>query len=392
MSSKPEKKPSITSKTQRRTLEIKLSEPSRLRDSSEFDDLSPETSPKPDESDLKVLSNIPGSTTKKKIDIFDNGFRIAFSEATNSPLETGTTIRAPEDSLPGWENIKGPEFSMEKHTASIYLPSTHDEDGHPVTRVSKGGRLVVIAVADGLGGSGATQVKPKNSIEGNLETRRMAQLAARWASGVMQNLTEDDLKVLNFGDMLSGRLKEYFLLYSEKYKRIDSLIKSRLMKDYPTTLTCIRMLVKESLLNVEVYYSGDSPFFIVTPNTTYAHADYSDGTMEEQIHLGNFELKQAVRQLSKEDPCICIAASDGVLKNNLRKTFEIYINEALAQANSIQDFFQKLYDLLKRQDGIWARENDDTTLAMHLYVPEGMDSELAFSLMKKNQSKKVEEV
>lgn len=219
-------------------------------------------------------------------------------------------------------------------------------------------KTVLLSVFDGCGGSGAKVYETYGGHTG-------AYLASRIASGVTYDWFQNE----ELPELLEKHLENALQTY-KKNSRSNSGIRSSMAKDFPTTAVIANCQIEATQVEVEYLWCGDSRGFLLTADglkqitvddvqRTCDEPDMrSDGIMtsicsaSKPFHLHEKKICYAV-------PCIVITATDGCfgyVESPIH--FEILLLDTLLQSYSIEEWREKIFDILKRISA------DDYTLCL----------------------------
>ncbi|MCM1295441.1 MAG: hypothetical protein NC311_07845 [Muribaculaceae bacterium] len=281
----------------------------------------------------------------------------------------------------------------------------------------------VIAVADGLGGSGSavhTVDRAKHvDMRGDIMASAFGDMreaspefwqyieeliapmadgkddtSALWASRIViarlvYALTEGGFKNVDLSDKyVRANLSEFIEWGLHKAAEKFNLKKGKYDGQLllPTTLAFIRYTEKESSVTAEIVWAGDSRCYALTPDgLKLLSVDDEDnsGSITNLFYAGNknASLNYVCREIAK--PCALMAVSDGIFDpfcphENLG--VEYILLSTVKESNSIQEVATALNDFYKDVHG------DDATMA---FVPFGFDS---FEDMQKKLAERTDEI
>jgi serine/threonine protein phosphatase PrpC len=202
--------------------------------------------------------------------------------------------------------------------------------------------------------------------------RTMAYVAARIVQQAVRNTitTNPDNFAKPLDDIRDTLQKSFEKSYSEiKAEAPTSLIRGKMIKEFPTTFSSTVVQETESTKEIMLFWAGDSPIFIFTPEaifTTFIPGS-GDAPVDRCITKGNYELKSKQLSFSKNTPVLVVSASDGILKLNgdsLNSALNFILNNI--KNNPLDEISQSLtnqYQQLKQNGDV---ELDDTTIAITL--------------------------
>lgn len=203
------------------------------------------------------------------------------------------------------------------------------EDSDPICFVStENTPLVVLGVFDGLGGAGATECVSEFSV--NKIHKTQAYVASRIIGVAIRKLLEMTPNVIrqkNFLEILNETIKSCYLREKEKYP-VDRkpLLRSSLIKEYPTTMALITLYKGEGKYQINSYWAGDSRnylwtkdgFFQISNDDLKGDLDpllnlRNDAPMSNCLHAdGEFEIHHKhIDEFQESEKFVIIAATDG---------------------------------------------------------------------------------
>ena len=223
------------------------------------------------------------------------------------------------------------------------------EDSDPILFVNMPiSNFIAVGVFDGMGGAGSTECLSSFSVENNHKTK--AYVASRIVRESISNLlinTSD----FNQSPLSDTRLKEAILkTYTEeriKYPSISKgVLRSSLIKDYPTTLAITTAFEIDNDIIINSYWAGDSRNYLWT---------------EEGIfQISNDDIKgdlDPFENLREDAPLSNCVHADGefVINNRIITSFPINKRFIIMSATdgcfgyfqSPMDFEKVLYETLK---------------------------------------------
>lgn len=266
--------------------------------------------------------------------------------------------KATFDDEPETKNNPETDKDSSSFVCAATLNIEGDEDAPPVAKQfhSESGNTTVISVADGLGGSGARRSETGKTV---------AYHGSRAAQEAVSSLSESDLnqEILQIKNTIQERLHQKF---SSLPKVPESKIKSKLIKDYPTTLSMAILREDKYSKSVKLIWTGDSPIFIFTPEAIYTTATPESGDAPtSSIYRDHYHLDSRELTFDKDTPLMIVVASDGLLKMGVDSigTAIRFILEHTQNTDPSKISQQMIehYQQLKSQHAI---ELDDTTIAI----------------------------
>jgi len=258
---------------------------------------------------------------------------------------------------------KDPEFQnnpeVNKDNPSFVCATTlnieGDEDAPPIAKkITESTSLIF--VADGMGGSGARR------IETGKTTAYHGSRAAR--EGISSLSTSD------FNQDLSSIKRTVESSFARSFSSLpkvpESIIKSKLIKDYPTTVSTAILTEEKDSKSVKLLWIGDSPIFIFTPEAIYTTATPESGDAPtSSVYRDHYHLDSQELTFKKDTPIMVVVASDGLLKMGL-DTIGTAIRFILENTKNIDPskISQQMIDRYQQLKSQHAIELDDTTIAL----------------------------
>jgi serine/threonine protein phosphatase PrpC len=219
----------------------------------------------------------------------------------------------------------------------------------------------ILAVYDGLGGAGS-KTYPIENQDGITHEYSGAYLASRLAKAILEDYymhTESDE---NFVENLAIYLQEEFNLYLQKINTSPSKLKSKLIKQLPTTLAGIFFEENETELYLDVFWAGDSRCYVMTQNSLMqlskddlnGHPDAlqnlrEDALISNCLYAGDaFVLHHFLYRFN--EPCLLITATDGCFGYvETPAHFEyILLNTLMNSYYDLEDWQEKLTDIFSQ--------------------------------------------
>ncbi|TAE67308.1 MAG: hypothetical protein EAZ85_15200 [Bacteroidetes bacterium] len=191
------------------------------------------------------------------------------------------------------------------------------EDAFP-TLIHTKNNLVWLGVYDGMGGSGGKSYQIEN------ETYSGAYIGARKVKEITEFYLENYQNILNL-DEFTKYLKENLDFFADKFANQTSLIKSKLLKQFPTTLCLLSWeWIENNQIFLQTFNAGDSRVYAFTPeNCQLLTKDdleqeidcYENLRSESGLHNyiaanENFFITQ--KNYTFQKPCLLLVATDGV--------------------------------------------------------------------------------
>lgn len=253
----------------------------------------------------------------------------------------------------------------------------HGEDAPPILIIKD--NYLVVGVFDGMGGAGAVTC---NSSFGDEHTQ--AYVSSRIVSDAMQFFFQNHLLKDDFTeeDMIAV-LKSKLLEEKEKYPPVvKSSLRSKLVRQYPTTLAITTLHEYDTYLEVDSYWAGDSHCYLWTNSGFY---QISKDDLEEindpmeNLHndspISNcvctdrdFVIHHLPIQLNKE-PVVILCATDGCFGYyHTPMHFEHMLKSCLGQSRDAEEWKEKIQNELLKVTA------DDCSLSLIAYGFSSFDN------------------
>lgn len=255
------------------------------------------------------------------------------------------------------ETKNNPEVNKDNHSfvCAVILNVENDEDAPPIAKKITES-ISLIFVADGMGGSGARR------IETGKTTAYHGSRAAR--EGISSLSTSD------FNQDLSSIKRTVENSFARSFSSLpkvpESIIKSKLIKDYPTTVSTAILREEKDSKSVKLLWTGDSPIFIFTPEAIYTTATPESGDAPtSSVYRDHYHLDSQELVFKKDTPIMVVVASDGLLKmgGDTIGTAIRFILENTKDTDPSQ-ISQKMIDYYQQLKSRHQIELDDTTIAL----------------------------
>lgn len=246
------------------------------------------------------------------------------------------------------------------------------EDAPPIYISTKDQTKSIVAVLDGLGGSGSTLYE-ENGI-----THTGAYIASREVCNTFlkyfENLIEkDDFEITSeVIKELKQQVKSELNEKLKKQKFEQSKLKSSLIRTFPTTLALGMTSQKSDSTKIDVLWAGDSRVYILTSNDGLIQLTRddlkidndpfenieNDSPLSNMIHLDDdFTINHFCQKF--DAPFFIIAATDGCFGYYPTPMhFEHLLISSLLNSNSESDWKEKITQELKNVSG------DDFSLSL----------------------------
>lgn len=243
----------------------------------------------------------------------------------------------------------------------------HGEDAHPLL-ISKG-KASAVGVFDGMGGAGATIC---NSSFGDRYTQ--AYVASRIVCSSMDtflqnHLPTDDVTVEGMKAVIKHKLHEEKESFPPKVK---STLRSKLVREYPTTLAIVVLQEYEKTYKIESYWTGDSHCYLWTmdgfcqiskddleENNDPMENLHNDSPISNCICAdSDFTINSMTFEIPK-GPAIILCATDGCFGYYQSPMhFEYILKSCLQNAKNEKEWEQKVKDEVLKVTG------DDCSLSL----------------------------
>lgn len=253
---------------------------------------------------------------------------------------------------------------------NIAKTENEGEDADPVL-INKG-NLSFLSVCDGMGGAGSTiyEVDGLQKSGAYISSRLVNKEAENYFSNLITNenlFNESNLEELKskFLNLLTGKLKEI-------KKDGGSNLRSKLLKDLPTTFSSL--FIKEGEVTTEIFsiWAGDSRNYLFSRNQglqqisiddlKQKHDPFENLTKDSPLDNvvsadGDFNLRYS--KIEIDFPCILFTATDGCYGYfNTPMQFEYAILQALQSSNNVEEWKNNLIGKIESVAG------DDFSLSL----------------------------
>lgn len=239
------------------------------------------------------------------------------------------------------------------------------EDAPPINITSINRQWFVVAVFDGLGGSGSTIYEENGAIHTG------AYIASRVAREVVYQFFSENIEKENFeiDEQLITEIKQQIKdklqskLALQKFEQ--SKLKSSLIRTFPTTMALGAVIQKDTNSLISVLWAGDSRVYIFSSregliqltkddlkfnNDPFENIEH-DSPLSNMIHLDDdFQINHM--KIDYEYPYFILAATDGCFGYySTPMHFEYMLLEKLCGSNSLEEWKQKISEELKGISG-----------------------------------------
>lgn len=136
----------------------------------------------------------------------------------------------------------------------------HGEDAPPLLFIK--GNSCAVGVFDGMGGAGAKICDSSSIGAGYTQAYVSSRIVCSSVDKLLQNhLSTDDVTVEDMKEVIKNKLHEEKELFAPK---VTSSLRSKLVREYPTTLAIITFQEHEKSYQVDSYWAGDSHCYLWT--------------------------------------------------------------------------------------------------------------------------------
>lgn len=262
----------------------------------------------------------------------------------------------------------------------------HGEDAPPLL-IAKDG-AVAVGVFDGMGGAGAAIC---DSEYGNNYTK--AYVASRIVEKEIESFLEDYLGKEHISiELLKERLVKRLMQEQETFPpKTKSMLRSKLVRDYPTTMAMITLHTTETGWKIDSFWAGDSHCYLWTKKGFFQIS--KDDLEEDNDPMENLRNDAAISNcicadrdflinhkplIIPNDPIAILCATDGCFGYfPTPMHFEAMLKKSLQKAENEEDWKNIVEQAIQKVTG------DDTSLAL---VGIGFKSFGQFKTAMTNQS------
>jgi len=261
-------------------------------------------------------------------------------------------------------------FSISFYTEKV---EGHGEDAPPLLINNE--KLHIVGVFDGMGGAGAATCE---SSFGEGYTK--AYVASRIIRDTLETFFVSKTGQKIVVDELKNAIIERLKIEQENYPpKTKSLLRSKLVRDYPTTMAVISLQGDENQWIIDSYWAGDSHNYLWTKDGFF---QISKDDLEEandpmeNLHNDspisncicsdrNFQINHKMISIKKQ-PVIILSASDGCFGYySTPMHFENMLKECLKKSKDEKDWQEKVIQRIQVVTG------DDTSMSL---IAFGFDS------------------
>ena len=237
---------------------------------------------------------------------------------------------------------------------NIAKTQNEGEDADPVF-IHKD-KLYFLSVCDGMGGAGSTTYE----IDGVQKSGAFlsSRLVNKQAENYFFNLIEkgSSFNENNLGELRASLLNQLQQKLNEVKKDGGSKLKSKLLKDLPTTFSGLFITEGETKIDVCSIWAGDSRNYLFTEADGLQQLSADDlkqkydplENLSKDAPLDNVvsadgDFKLRLNKITTASPCILFSATDGCFGYfNTPMQFEYAILQALLNSNNVEEWKQKL--------------------------------------------------
>ncbi|MDE6577454.1 MAG: protein phosphatase 2C domain-containing protein [Muribaculaceae bacterium] len=235
------------------------------------------------------------------------------------------------------------------------------EDSDPILLTSSADEsLIVTGVLDGMGGAGSSECESDFSTD--RENKTKAYVASRIIKEAIENFITDSFSLIlsnDFSTVLKERIKSRLSDEIKKFPpKSKSILRSALIKDYPTTLALTTIHSLEDNYCINSYWAGDSRnylwtkngFFQISKDDLKGNPDplenlKNDAPMSNCIHAdGDFEIHNIrIDSIPVTEKIIILSATDGCFGYYpTPMDFEKVLRKTMKSSSSFEEWVIKL--------------------------------------------------
>lgn len=243
----------------------------------------------------------------------------------------------------------------------------HGEDAPPLLVIKN--KAIAVGVFDGMGGAGAATCSSKYG-----EDLSKAYVASRITEEEVESIFEESLgDEYISSDLLKERITQRLKKEQEMYTpKTKSMLRSKLVREYPTTMAVVTMRTDLPELQIDSYWAGDSHcylwtrkgFFQISKDDLDEDNDpmenlHNDATISNCICADrDFHINHKQIILANE-PVTILCATDGCFGYYPSPMhFEYVLKQCLQKAKNEDDWKNRLLQNIKMVAG------DDTSLSL----------------------------
>lgn len=243
----------------------------------------------------------------------------------------------------------------------------HGEDAPPLLLVKD--RVYAVGVFDGMGGAGAATCESEYGVD-----YTKAYVASRITKDVVEKHLVDCMEKREVtADSLKTVILERLKKEQEDFPpKVVSKLRSRLIRDYPTTMALVTLFDKDEIRQIDSYWAGDSHcylwnkkgFFQISKDDLEENNDPMEN-LHNDAPISNcacadrdFQVNHISLSVDKS-PVVILCATDGCFGYYPTPMhFEYIIKECLRIATDEMDWQEKIKERIQKVTG------DDTSLSL----------------------------
>ena len=238
------------------------------------------------------------------------------------------------------------------------------EDAEPVIVIKD--NSCFISVCDGMGGAGSNiySCDGINRTGAYLSSRIINKCAEKYFTIKIENHSFE-LNINTTGDLKRSFINELQSELSKFKKDSESKLKSKLLKQLPTTFSGLFIKSENESITVDSIWVGDSRSFIYTKSNGLQQLSKDDLkqdmdpfenlTKDSQLNNiisaeGDFQIRH--KKFSFKEPCFFFSATDGCFAYfNTPMQFEYAVCDCISNSNNINEFKNNLEEKIKQVAG-----------------------------------------
>jgi serine/threonine protein phosphatase PrpC len=236
----------------------------------------------------------------------------------------------------------------------------HGEDAEPV--IVQKANSCFISVCDGMGGAGSSiySTEGGNRTGAYLSSRIINKCAEKYFTNRIEN-DSFEVNLNTTGDLKREFISELQKELSKFKKDSESKLKSKLLKQLPTTFSGLFIKTQNEKIIVDSIWVGDSRNFIYTKSDGLQQLTKDDLkqdidpfenlTKDSPLNNiisaeGDFQIRH--KKFLFKEPCFLFAATDGCFAYfNTPMQFEYAVCECISNSNNIIEFKNNLEQKIK---------------------------------------------
>lgn len=229
----------------------------------------------------------------------------------------------------------------------------------------------VVGVFDGMGGAGASVCDSKYGT-GHTKAYVASRIVKDTVSSYMDEKFNSDNPSINENEIKELIVQRLMSEQNDYPATFSSKLRSKLVRDYPTTIALVVMTQHDDAISIDSYWAGDSRCYVWTQRGLFQISvdDITDGgdpldNLHNDAPMSNcisadedFHINHNHYMLPCE-PMAIIAATDGCFGYfSTPMHFEYVLKECLQSANNIDEWRDKLNSTIQEVTG------DDVSLSL----------------------------